>query len=112
MIMNAYSIFDTKALHYHLPFFSPNDAVAIRLMGDLVNDPQSRIAQHPADYVLYRVGLYDDATGGVQPLSPLVHVIDAVALVRVQPSLFDVPKGAPTEEQVAHFQRAINGEAK
>lgn len=86
MIMQAYSIFDLKALHYHLPFFAPNDAVAIRSLGDLVNDPQSRISQHPADYVLYRVGHYDDATGGVQPVSPLVHVIDAVALVRLPPA--------------------------
>ena len=54
MKMNAYSIFDTKALQYHLPFFQPQDGAAVRMLMDLVNDPNTTVGRHPADFVLYQ----------------------------------------------------------
>lgn len=39
---------------------------AIRQFQDAINDPQAgSIHKHPDDYDLYRVGTYDDETGGV-----------------------------------------------
>ena len=103
MIMNAYSIFDMKALQYHLPFFQPADGAAIRMLMDLVNDPNTMVGRHPSDFVLYHVGHYDDARGEVQPIAPLRHIVDAVSLLRVQPGLFDA---------VAPAGAVANGEAR
>lgn len=86
MIINAYVIYDRKALRYHVPFYAHQDGEASRSFSDLVNDPNTTIGRHPDDYVLYRVGAYDDTNGSLLPASVLDHVVDGTALVRFQPS--------------------------
>lgn len=81
MVLRAYSIFDQKALQYHPPFFTSTDGAAVRSLLDLVSDVQTTIGRHPSDYVLYYVGDYDDQKGAMLPVSPLVHVVDAISLV-------------------------------
>lgn len=110
MIMNAYSIFDTKALQYHLPFFQPADGAAIRMLMDLVNDPNTTVGRHPADFVLFHVGHYDDGIGGIQACAPLRHIVDAVSLVRVQPQL-PLDDAYNTYKERVHTYGA-NGDAK
>lgn len=86
MILNAYSIFDRKALQYHPPFFASTDGAAIRSLRDLVSDINTTVGRHPADYVLFLVGRYDDSNGSFLPLSPLSHVVDAVAVAPAAPA--------------------------
>lgn len=88
MITNAYSIFDNKALIYNVPWFQPTHGSATRILADLVNDQSTNIGRHPGDYVLYHIGTYDDAKGVMTPVVPHVHVMDAIALVRLQPDFF------------------------
>lgn len=88
MILHAYSVYDRKALQYHAPFFASADGSAVRSFQDLANDSTTTVGRHPGDYVLYKVGAYDDASGTVLPISPIEHVCDALSLVRVQPPLF------------------------
>lgn len=107
MSIQAYSVFDTKSLQYHLPWFQPTDGAAVRILHDLVNDPNTQMGRHPSDFVLYCIGDYDALTGQMAPVSPLRHVIDAVALVRVQPEL---PFGA--QLQADAIVNKLNGEAK
>lgn len=111
MISQAYSLYDSKSLQYHLPFYAATDGAAIRMVSELVNDKDTMVGRHPVDFHLYRIGHYDDALGGVYGISPLVHVIDAVALVRVQSSLFptvhpDNGDGSPV------IRNELNGEAR
>lgn len=106
MILKAYSIFDSKALIYNPPFFQATDGLATRMFMDLANDANTSIGRHPSDYILYCVGTYDDGTGRLDAISPVSHVVDAIALVRQQPPLF--PKVTMDPEQ---FQSALNGEA-
>lgn len=80
MIVNAYSIFDRKTLVYYQPWFQPTDGAASRILADLVNDPSTSIGKHPGDFVLFRIGTYDDAKGLMTSVSPLVHIMDAIAL--------------------------------
>lgn len=87
MITLAYSIFDTKALQYHTPFFAPTDGAAVRMLQELVSDPNTMIGRHPSDFTLFSIGSYDDQKGVVSPQHPLRHVCDAVSLVKVQPEL-------------------------
>lgn len=88
MLLNAYSIYDRKGLNYHAPFFAATDGIAVRIFADLANDTNTTIGRHPADYVLYFVGTFSDGNGSLEPALPLRHVMDADALLKIQPSLF------------------------
>lgn len=112
MKLNCYSIYDRKALQYHPPFFQSTDGAAVRSFADLVNDAQSTISRHPADYVLYKVGTYDDQVGLMEAASPLVHVIDAQSLVPIQKALpLELVGGADAAGGVPELHRS-NGEAR
>lgn len=87
MQLQAYSIYDNKALQFHVPFFLSTDGQAVRSLSDLVADPNTSVGRHPSDYVLYCIGSYDDSLGAMVPIQPLRHVIDAIALVKIQPQL-------------------------
>lgn len=82
MMLKAYSIYDNKALQYHPPFFATTNGAAVRSFADLCNDLQTNVGRHPADYVLFCIGGYDDAKGQLLPFSPLEHVVDGAAMVR------------------------------
>lgn len=63
MILQAFSIYDSKAVAYAPPFFMARPELALRAFRDLAADPQSQISKHPEDYVLFLLGSYDDETG-------------------------------------------------
>lgn len=87
MMQRVYSIFDSKSLIYNQPFFSPTNGSAVRTLADMANDPKSMVGRHPADFVLYCIGHYNDQDGLMTPYSPLEHVVDAVALLRIEKQL-------------------------
>ena len=60
MTYYTFSIYDTKAQYYHLPYNLKNEAVAIRQFGDMVNDKETTINKHPEDYTLFKIGTWDD----------------------------------------------------
>lgn len=91
MVLKAYSIYDRKGFFYHPPFFQAADGLAVRMFGDLCNDPQTQMGRHPNDFVLFAIGEYDDQKGQLAAYSPLVHVVDGTSLVNQrdqQPNLF------------------------
>lgn len=85
MMLRAYSIFDNKALVYSPPFFTQTNGSAVRMLTDTANDTTTSIGRHPNDFILYCVGTYDDQNGMMTPHSPLEHIVDAAALLRIQP---------------------------
>jgi hypothetical protein len=85
MILNAYTLFDSKSLVFNQPFFAHNHAVAIRMVGDIAQDANTSVGRHPSDYIVYKVGTYDDQTGFFSPLEIREHVIDVISLVQRQP---------------------------
>lgn len=87
MILQAYSVYDRKALQYHPPFFATNDGSAIRSFKDLANDQNTTVGRHPGDYVLFNVGSYEDSNGALVAANPVLHVIDALALVEQHQAL-------------------------
>lgn len=88
MILHAYSVYDRKALSYYAPFFAVADGAALRSFMDLANDPQTNVGRHPGDYVLYRVGGFDDSSGLLLPVVNIEHISDAMALVKQQADFF------------------------
>ncbi|WNK12839.1 MAG: nonstructural protein [Microvirus sp.] len=109
MMLKAYSIFDIKALQYHAPFFTHTDGSAVRMFSDVVNDMNTNIGRHPADYQLFFVGTFSDADGSLERALPIAHVIDAVALLRIAPT-GDLFKNS-AEHTLGEFA-AKNGAAK
>lgn len=115
MQLRGYTIYDNKALQYHSPWFAASDGAAVRSFSDLVNDHNTTIGRHPGDYSLWFCGTYDDNKGHFAAQVPLVHVIDATALVAVQASLplermsEDRQPVGPSPDNVEHFNRVLAG---
>ena len=84
-MINAYSIFDDKASVYNTPFFSLNDAVAVRDFTRLVHDDTSLVHVAPRDFHLYRVGEFDDDCGIFMPSTSPVFVVHAVSCIKPIP---------------------------
>lgn len=68
--MNAYSIYDSKTNAFSTPFFTVNNATALRSFSDLANDPNSQIAKHAEDFSLHYIGSFNDDTGELIPDKP------------------------------------------
>lgn len=81
-LLCAYTLHDVKALSYSPPFFCSNDAIAKRMLLDLVSDTNTMPGRHPADFKLYKIGTFDEHNAALQPLPIPEHVIDAVALAQ------------------------------
>lgn len=110
-ILNAYTLYDVKALTYNPPFFTANHGLAKRMLQELVTDTNTTVGRHPSDFKLYQIGVYDDNTGDLAPLKIMEHVVDAIALVAAStPSMFNPAEAFRQlrDKGDAHF----NGEAK
>lgn len=57
-----YVIYDSKAEVYNRPFFLINDDIALRSALDLIQDTQTDLHRHPADFTMFKIGTYDDQT--------------------------------------------------
>lgn len=67
MEMFLYSVYDLKAEYYMAPAMLRSDAEAIRMFDDMCGDESHPVGKHPADYVLYRLGAYDQYDGKILP---------------------------------------------
>ena len=76
-----FTVRDSKAAAYLPPFFMHNEAMAIRAISDAANDKQHQFGQHPEDYHLFRIGVFDDDTAEIIPEAPTV-VAGAIDLVK------------------------------
>lgn len=85
MVTNAYTLYDLKSLTYSPPFYAVAHGAAARLVADLVADLGTSVGRHPADYVLFCVGRFDDGTGQLLPNDVREHITDVVTLVPPKP---------------------------
>lgn len=92
MITKAFSIYDSKAMVFNVPFFQVTTPAAMRSFSDLVNDPKSNVYRHPGDYVLYEIGEFDDEKGAMIKYSEHKHLGIASQFKEVQPSIV-LPEG-------------------
>lgn len=107
MRVYAYSVFDHKTVVYGVPFFAPTDGSAVRSFQDLAHDLNTTVGRHPGDFALFCVGEYDDQKGVLLGVSPVRHIVDAVALLNAQQQL-------PLEsfqDTADALQRKANGSA-
>lgn len=80
MQLSMYSLFDTKAQTFGIPFFLLNDAVAQRSFYQLYSDPQSTVHQFPSDFQLYRLGTFNDSDGKFDLLDQYVQILSGSSL--------------------------------
>jgi len=78
---NIYSVYDTKAKLFIIPFFLHNDDLAIRIFKECANSQQHMFGKHPADFVLYKIGSFDDNTATVEVQPVIEQVALALELV-------------------------------
>lgn len=67
----VFSVYDDKACFYSTPFCGKTDNEGIRMFMAAVCDSGTAIARFPADYSLYRLGIFDDSSGSLEPCSPV-----------------------------------------
>jgi len=63
MIHYVFTVYDQKAHAYLPPFVLHHKDMATRIFSDCVNSNDHQFGRHPADYTLYCIGEYDDASG-------------------------------------------------
>lgn len=69
--MEIYTLHDTKTGGWRVPFFCHFEAEAVRQVVQAVSDDRTELHRFPSDFILYRIGTYDEATGVVSAASPV-----------------------------------------
>ena len=87
--MKCFSVFDTKANMFGVPFFAVSVGVASRLFADLVADNRSTIYRYPADFALYEIGDFNETSGLFTSLDRPNHVCNASEFVANSPVAVD-----------------------
>lgn len=95
MLINAYTLYDAKALTYSPPFYCGAHGQAVRAVMELVQDLNTTVGRHPADFTLYCVGQFNDAVGCLLPADVREHIADVTSLLpKRQPDFFNGPETA------------------
>lgn len=81
--MLIFSVYDKKACVHKTPFFAQCKEDAIRSFYRLANDARSDVNLFPDDFALYYIGGLDVDTGKLSGFTPVEHVVDAMALIKV-----------------------------
>lgn len=80
---NLYSLRDAKSGLYANPNAQQNEAILVRALTELANDPETTPGRHPADFDAYYVGLFDDESGRFEVAEDCPrHVVNLAALVK------------------------------
>jgi len=70
MRLAMFSVYDDKAAAYMPPFFERAEGAAVRAFMSACNDEKHNFFKSSADYSLYILGVFDDATGALVSTSP------------------------------------------
>jgi hypothetical protein len=65
MKTQLYAIYDTASGTYQKPVFARADGEVTREFQSLCTDAESPYGQHPEDYSLFRLAIFDDLTGKI-----------------------------------------------
>lgn len=68
MILQVFSIFDSKAKAFLVPFFMHNVPIAQRAFSEACNDPTHAYCKHPEDFTLFHLGTFDDTSSNIHSL--------------------------------------------
>jgi hypothetical protein len=80
-MLQDFCIFDAKAEAYIEPFKCHAVGQAIRSFMDIIANPQSVIAKHPEDFVLFHLGSWDQFTGSYTSFTTPKPIATALSLI-------------------------------
>lgn len=60
-----FTVYDSKAEAYILPFFFATKGQALRAFTDMANDQNHAFYKHAEDYTLFEIGDYEDETASM-----------------------------------------------
>lgn len=96
MKLEIYSMYDAKLNSYGRPFYLLNEAQAIRAMVDLMIDGDSDPARHPEDFILFKLGNFDDSNAVITADTP--KIICKLHELKIA-NILDGGNGAPKVNQ-------------
>ena len=67
MILKIFTVYDSKADAYQVPFFHQSTGTAKRAFQELVNDGKSEFFKNPEDYTLFEIGSWGDSNADIVP---------------------------------------------
>lgn len=102
MKINIYVIWDAAAQVYNKPFYLHNDAVAIRSAMDIMRAGDTDIANSPHDFIMFRIGTYDDEHAQIDLLGKFVPVVKFHEL--------KLPEQEITQHSIHDFSEAAKAE--
>lgn len=115
MILKAFALMDAKVAAFSAPFYAQHPGHAIRMCMEAAMDRNSTIGKYPADFILYEVGSFDDATGELKSASPFVNLGPVLGFLPAQPmeepNLFTT-RGSPTPAIAHSTGNLLNGSAE
>lgn len=82
MVLVVVSVRDSAVDAYSRPFYVPTIGMAVRSFQDEVNNPESPMYKHPADYTLFELATFDEDTGKFHNLDVPRQVMRGVDVYR------------------------------
>lgn len=78
---NLYAVIDTASGVYDGPIPGVSDGHMLRAFSDMAVNAEHPIGQHPKDYALIKVGVWNDGTGELEDLqnTTMITGLEAVA---------------------------------
>lgn len=70
MKQKMFTIYDSKAFAYLPPFFLHREEMAQRAFQEACNSPTHQFGKFPADYTLFKIGVFDDETAVCVTFAP------------------------------------------
>lgn len=83
MIIRLFSVYDQGVHAYLRPFWSDHKTNAIRTCEQAVNETQNKenmVAQHPEQFILYELAVFNPQNGKLEPHSDPISVIPLIEL--------------------------------
>lgn len=78
--IGVYAIFDKKANNFDLPFFMPNNAMAVRSFINACKEEKNNLHNFPEDFCLKKVALFNQETGEFEKTKQ-VTLIEASSVI-------------------------------
>lgn len=79
MIYQVFSILDVRVGVYNPPYFAKTDAEAERMFEATRMDRETMVAKFPNDFILVKLGQYEDVSGIFETHAP--QIVEGVARV-------------------------------
>lgn len=107
MIKKVFTVYDTAAEMYLQPFYELTVGQASRAFTDACNTDNHSFNLHPADFALFELGTYDDATGQHANHPAPIHIGLAVQYKdQINPDQTKVEKFREAFKEVRKIQGA------